>query len=59
MNLAIFYGIALLSLLVYGFFEAAPIVLATSAEHMLGGAFVVSGLLIHYREEANTTAAVS
>lgn len=54
-NLAIFYGIALLSLLVYGFFEAAPIVLATSAEHMLGGAFVVSGLLMHYREETGGT----
>lgn len=47
LNFGIFFGICLLALLVYGIFEAAPVVLATSADHILGGGFVVVGLLIH------------
>lgn len=49
LNISLFYALVIVGLLVYGFFEAAPIMLATSAEHMLGGAFAVSGLLIHAR----------
>ncbi len=49
-NISLFYALALTGLLVYGFFEAAPVMLATSAEHILGGAFVVSGLLFHVRQ---------
>ena len=49
-NLSLFYSLVLVALLVYGIFEAAPIMLATSAEHILGGAFVVSGLLFHVRQ---------
>ena len=50
LNTSLFYALVLAGLLVYGFFEAAPIMLATSAEHMLGGAFAVSGLLLHARQ---------
>ncbi len=48
-NISLFYALALVGLLVYGFFEAAPIMLSMGGEHMLGGAFVVSGLLFHTR----------
>ena len=51
LNIGLFYGVCLLALLVYGGFEAAPIVLATSVEHALGGGFVIVGLLLHYRNE--------
>ena len=49
-KVSLFYALVLAGLLVYGIFEAAPIMLATSAEHMLGGAFAVSGLLLHARQ---------
>ena len=54
-NISLFYALVLTGLLVYGFFEAAPVMLATSAEHILGGAFVVSGLLFHVRQNVELT----
>ena len=50
LNVSLFYALVIVGLLVYGIFEAAPIMLATSAEHMLGGAFAVSGLLFHAKQ---------
>ena len=49
-NISLFYALVLVGLLSYGFLEAAPIMLGVGGEHVLAGAFVVSGLLLHAKQ---------
>ena len=50
LNISLFYALVLVGLLSYGFLEAAPIMLGVGGEHVLAGAFVVSGLLLHAKQ---------